>query len=171
MRIELIVFFLALAVFLFFQIARNLKAKNNQTETQSQKTQEVKKEKKRKLSVGWIVTVAVLALIIYSGYNYYAKKDFTPQPSARVATQEKKIEVIVDKDYGKIEVPLPYYHWFDLVSDKDFGVELADGREFIFKTGERHPYLGDEIPANRLGLKSFDGITKIKIFLRPKIRA
>lgn len=130
MRVELIVFFLALAIFLFVQIARNLRAKNNQTETQDKpRIQEVKKEKKRKLSVGWIVAIAVLALIIYSGYNYYAKTDSSPQPSARVAEMiplcaDQKIYILTfDQPDAKVPLqPTCWSGWVRLPNQAKFSI-------------------------------------------------
>lgn len=64
---------------------------------------------------------------------------------------------------------MPYYHWFDFSASNDFKVRLADGREFDFRVGQKYPYLGNEIPANRLEIKSLTGEEiKVIIFLRPK---
>jgi hypothetical protein len=122
--------------------------------------------------VALTVILVVAAISRFSDRIADIKKRVEPA-EARVAVQEKKIEVAVYPD-RYTEVPLPYYHWFDFGFDDDFQVKLADGKEdtYEFKVGQPKPFLGNEIPENRLELKSLAGKEiKITIFLRPKLRS
>jgi len=96
------------------------------------------------------------------------EKPSQPPAEAREAVQEKKIEVVIRPDQWT-EASLPYYHWFDFAYKDDFQVRLADGKTYDFKVGQPKPFLGNEIPASRLELKSLTGSTgRVTIFLRPK---
>jgi hypothetical protein len=126
---------------------------------------------------GWLWFLGVVVIIVAISYSPIRKaiqeeakasRTMTSKQQPREAIQLKKIEVIVYPD-RYTEIPLPYYHWFDFGYKEDFRVRLANGKEFDFKVGRPEPFLGNEIPASRLELKSLAGKeVVITIFLRPK---
>ena len=120
---------------------------------------------------GWTWISLVVASIVIGVATWWfsqPEKKLAKQPPEAREIQEKKIEVTVPPD-RYIEVPLPYYHWFNLVSNEPFQVKLVDGREFDFRPGQPQPWLGNEVPASRLGLKSLTGKeVRVTIFVRPK---
>jgi hypothetical protein len=125
--------------------------------------------RKRGWQLKWIfggAAVVVFSMIVGWRIYEYTQK---PAPAPREAV-EKRIEVMLYPNYYT-EISLPAHHWGHFVTDKDFQVRLADGKMFNFLGGEKWPYLGDEIPDNKLELRSLTGEKiKIEIFLRKKIR-
>ena len=117
------------------------------------------------------LVVLILIAVVYSRFSTLAEKHLAKQllADAREVVQEKKIEVMPYPD-KYTEVPLPYYYWFDFGFDDDFQVKLDGVKDpFDFRVGQPTPKLGNEIPGNRLYMKSLVGKQiKVTIFLRPK---
>jgi len=119
----------------------------------------------------WTIVTGLVSVVAIWGTSAITRQVTTigkPPAEVREAVQEKKIEVVIRPDQWT-EASLPYYHWFDFAYKDDFQVRLADGKTYDFKVGQPKPFLGNEIPASRLELKSLTGSTgRVTIFLRPK---
>ena len=114
----------------------------------------------------WTILIVITIALVVLGFWFLPDSESS---AARVAIQEKKIEVVAYPDrYTK--VPLPYHQWFDFGYEEDFQVKLDGVKDpYIFRVGQKPPKLGDEIPGSRLYIQSLvEKEVNIKIFLRPK---
>ncbi|NCN94761.1 hypothetical protein GW888_00840 [Candidatus Wolfebacteria bacterium] len=84
MRVELIVFFVILAIILFFQIRKRINAKS---ETQQQPTKTTDRKKKR--SVGWVFPVILLLLVALLGYWYHNEQVKNLRKQTRIEFQKQ----------------------------------------------------------------------------------
>ncbi|MEK7555400.1 MAG: hypothetical protein AAB516_01105 [Patescibacteria group bacterium] len=171
MRIELIIFFLALATFLFFRITR---ARDKTgvpgvpgVQSQPQEVKEVKKERK-KISFGWVISILILAIAGYGGYKYFSS--ISPsQPS--LAAEIRWQEIIVQPNQWSENFSIPPYHWFRIRPEGKVRYKFWDGQEIEDEPGKPN-WLGDEITLSNFRIKSMeDKEVKVIIFLRPKIKA
>jgi len=125
-------------------------------------------DKKEKVP-GWAWWTLCFFSLIIGISVWLTTKPSPPPPPVRGAVQEKKIEVTLHPGHYT-EVPLPYYHWFDFGYEDDFQVKLSGVKNpFDFRVGQPRPKLDNEIPGNRLYMKSLVGKQiKVTILLRPK---